>query len=219
MSGRCKRHDPVVSPAPDDPADDLSTGYEAVAGEFMQRRERSSIGVATVRMWARRLPRGGSVLDLGCGSGQPISAALSDEGFLVYGIDASPSMAAACRSRLPHAHVACEAIENSRFFGRAFDGVVALGVMFLLPAGVQRDIIRRVAAALNPDGRFLFTSPAQACTWTDALTGRASRSLGAKDYESSLSGAGLALVGAYKDEGRNHYYDARLARVQMASVT
>jgi 2-polyprenyl-3-methyl-5-hydroxy-6-metoxy-1,4-benzoquinol methylase len=190
--------------------DDASNGYEAVAAKFMERREQSSIGVGTVLTWARELPVGASILDLGCGHGVPLSMALNGEGFLIYGIDASPTLTAAFRSRLPRARVSCEAVEDSSFFGRAFDGVLAIGLIFLLPADVQRDLICRVAQALKPGGRFLFTSPADACAWTDALTGRRSLSLGVEDYKSVLTGAGLTLLGEYLDEGRNHYYDVRM---------
>ena len=199
-------------------AGDPSNGYEAVAPEFMRRREQSSIGVATVRMWARSLPRGGAILDLGCGSGVPISTALNNAGFAVYGIDASPSLTAAFRRRLPYAHVACEAIEDSRFFNRTFDGVIAVGLMFLLPSDAQRDLIRKIPVALNPDGRFLFTSPAQLCAWTDVLTGKESHSLGAEEYKVVLSEAGLTLVGEYEDEGENHYYDTRPWRARSSGA-
>ena len=47
-------------------------------------------------------------------------------------------------------HVSCEAVEDSSFFGRTFDGVIAVGLLFLLSAAEQRDLIRRVAFALNP---------------------------------------------------------------------
>lgn len=170
-------------------------------------RQQSCIGAATVRSWGRSLPRSASILDLGCGAGVPISEALITEGFAVYGVDASPNLTAAFRTRFPHAHVACEAVEDSRFFGRTFEGVIAVGLLFLLSADAQRDLIRRVALALNPGGRFLFTSPAQSCTWTDILTGRQSLSLGAEAYRSVLSDAGLTIVGAHLDEGDNHYYD------------
>jgi 2-polyprenyl-3-methyl-5-hydroxy-6-metoxy-1,4-benzoquinol methylase len=142
----------------------------------------------------------------------PLSEALHDEGFVIHGIDASPTLAAAFRRRLPGAHLACEAIEDSRFFDRQFDGVIAVGVMFLLPAEVQRATIHKVAQALNAGGRFLFTSPAQVCTWTDVLTGHPSYSLGADEYQAVLSSAGLTLVGEYEDEGENHYFDTCLPR-------
>jgi len=188
---------------------DPSNGYEAVASEFMTRREQSGIGVATVRAWARSLKPGASILDLGCGHGVPISAALMDDGFDVYGIDSSPSLIATFRHRFPGAHVACEAVEDSSFFCRQFDVIIAVGLMFLLPADMQDRLIRRVAQALNPDGRFLFTAPAEACTWKDVLTGQQSLSLGAETYKDLLSNAGLALVYEYLDEGDNHYYDSR----------
>jgi SAM-dependent methyltransferase len=194
-------------------AGDLSNGYEAVASEFMRRREQTSIGVAMVRTWARSLPRGGAILDLGCGTGVPISEALTNEGFAVYGIDASPTLAAAFRSRFSHAHLACEAIEHSGFFDRTFDGVLAVGLLFLLTAEVQRATIHKVGMALNAGGRFLFTSPAQKCTWTDVLTGHQSLSLGVEEYKAVLSDAGLMLIGEHEDEGENHYYDACLSRV------
>jgi 2-polyprenyl-3-methyl-5-hydroxy-6-metoxy-1,4-benzoquinol methylase len=188
--------------------DDHSNGYEAVAREFMGRREQSSVGIATIRTWDRSLPPGASILDLGCGHGVPISMALMNDGFVIHGVDASPSLITAFRRRFPHVHLACEAVEDSRFFNRTFDGVIAVGLMFLLPAVVQRDLIRKVALALKPGGRLLFTSPVSVCTWTDMLTGHESLSLGGEAYKAALSDAGLTLVGEYVDEGDNHYFDA-----------
>jgi SAM-dependent methyltransferase len=188
--------------------DDRSNGYEAAASEFMARRDASAIGVATVRAWARALGRGASILDLGCGHGVPISKALIDDGFVLYGVDASESLLAEFRRRFPHVPVACEPVEESRFFGQTFDGVLAWGLVFLLSADAQRDLIRRVARALDPGGRFLFTSPAQPCTWEDVLTGRLSLSLGAEGYRDALAHAGLVVSAEHLDEGENHYYDA-----------
>ncbi len=189
-------------------AADPANGYESAADEFMRRRESSTIGVSTVRQWATALPRGGSVLDLGCGSGAPIAESVFHDGFELFGIDASPTLAAAFSRRLPLATVACESIEESRLFDRQFDGVLAVGLLFLLPADSQRALIRKVAGALKAGGRFLFTAPSQECTWTDVLSGRESRSLGAEAYRTLLSASELGLVGESEDEGGNHYYEA-----------
>jgi 2-polyprenyl-3-methyl-5-hydroxy-6-metoxy-1,4-benzoquinol methylase len=188
--------------------EDLSNGYESAAEAFMTEREKSDIGVANVRAWAGVLPRGSCILDLGCGNGVPISRALIEDGFSVYGVDASTTMVAAFRDRFPQAQVVCEAVEQSRFFSRTFDGVLAWGLMFLLPAEAQLAVIRKLAVALRPGGRLLFTSPQQACAWTDALTARPSVSLGSEAYKSALSNAGLTLLGEHSDDGDNHYYDA-----------
>ena len=62
---------------------DRSSGYEGVAVEFLARRgsgRSTGVGVNTVRKWARTLPGGASVLDLGCGPGFPITEVLVTEG-------------------------------------------------------------------------------------------------------------------------------------------
>lgn len=187
------------------PAIDRSNGWEAVAGRLIA--ERSRVGAETVRTWCRELPAGATVLDLGCGAGVPVSETLIDEGCRVHGVDASPSLVETFRRRFPEVPVACEPAEESEFFGRSFDGVVAIGLMFLLPPDSQRQIIRRVASALHAGGRFLFTAPTQVATWTDLLTGRPSISLGDSEYRRVLAEAGLAVLGERVDEGENHYYD------------
>lgn len=185
---------------------DRSNGWEEVAARFTAVR--SSVGVATVRTWAGALSPGAAVLDLGCGNGVPIAEALMADGFDVHGIDASPSLVEAFRRRFPDAQVRCEAVEDSDFFGRNYDGIVAVGLLFLLDPDAQRALIGRVACALNPRGRFLFTAPTQAVAWPDLLTGRPSVSLGDAAYRQALSDAGLTMVREHADEGGNHYYDA-----------
>ena len=185
---------------------DTSNGWEAIAKEFM--RLRSSTGLALVQKWAASLPRGGAVLDVGAGFGEPLAAALIKDGFDVYAIDASATMVAAFQRRFPKARVACEAAEHSRFFERTFDGVLAVGLVFLLTADDQRQLLHRLAATLNPAGRLLFSAPHQVCTWNDLLTGRPSTSLGAGAYRHIIAATGLHLAGEHVDEGDNHYYEA-----------
>lgn len=138
---------------------DGSNGYEAVARDFMAQRS-ASIGLETVRAWAREFPSHASILDLGCGHGRPICQMLVGEGFAVYGVDASASLIAALRAQLPSVQAECATIEEFGFFGRTFDGVIAWGLIFLLTPDVQSLLIRKVARVLTPGGRFLFYCPA-----------------------------------------------------------
>lgn len=186
---------------------DPSVGWEAVAERFMALR--SPAGAALVRFWAQaHLPAGGAILDLGCGSGVPIARGLADDGFPIWGIDASPTLLSAFRRHLPGRPAACEAAQDSRFFGRRFDGMVAVGLVFLLDPAGQRQLLARVAAALEPGGHLLFTVPRAACAWRDTLTGRVSRSLGAAAYEALLAGVGLRVVGWQVDDDGNEYCHA-----------
>ena len=186
---------------------DQSNGYERIAEAFMRART-PSIGPTVVRRWARTLPAGASILDLGCGSGVPISEALLEEGFAIYAVDASETLIAKFRERFPGVPVECSSVEKSLFFSRSFDAAVAWGLVFLLPPETQRSLIRKVARALNRGGQFLFTAPREAGTWTDGMTGLPSYSLGHEAYERELAAHHLRLVGTDVDEGDNHYYFA-----------
>ena len=186
--------------------EDLSNGYEDLSAAFIETR--SKVGAATVREWAQSLPYSGAILDVGCGCGIPISQTLIECGFEVYGIDASAKMVKAFNRHFPQVPVACEAVENSPFFNRPFDAVASWGLFFLLSAEAQVALISKIANALVPGGRFLFTSPYQVTSWNDNLTGRPSQSLGRDAYKTALEGAGLLLIGDYDDEGGNHYFDA-----------
>jgi SAM-dependent methyltransferase len=190
---------------------DQSNGYEGVAIEFLTRRgsgRAMGVGVNMVRNWARTLPRGAAVADLGCGPGFPITEVLVAEGLNVFGVDAAPSFVQAFRRNLPGTPVVCEAVQDSKFFDRTFDAALAWGLMFLLSPEDQRRLIHKVAGILIPGGRLLFTAPAEIIVWNDAMTGLESRSLGAVEYRSEMTAVGLSVTSEYEDEGRNHYFDA-----------
>jgi cyclopropane fatty-acyl-phospholipid synthase-like methyltransferase len=153
---------------------DRSNGYERVAAEFLAGRgsaRSTGIGATTVRDWACTLRPGAVVIDLGCGSGFPITEVLFAEGLNVYAVDAAPSLVQAFRRNFPNTPVACEPVESSRFSDRMFDAVVAWGLIFLLSPEEQRRLLQRVGHILAPGGRLLFTSCAEPLVWNDANDG------------------------------------------------
>lgn len=192
-------------------SDDGSNGYEGiasiyVAGRGTRPRVGDAIGASTVRAWARAFPPGATVLDLGSGPGEPGTRILLEAGLATYAVDASSSMVAAFRERFPGVPIEQNTVEASEFFDRTFDGVLAWGLLFLLRPAAQALLIEKVARALNPGGRFLFTAPKEPLAWSDAMTGRPSQSLGAQAYDRLLRDAGLKWVAEAKDDGENYYY-------------
>ncbi len=174
------------------PPPDPASGWDTIADRFAAVR--SEVGSDVVRRWARQLPPGGEVVDVGCGTGWPIARVLADAGLAVSGIDPSPTLLAAFRETLPGAPAACEPVQTSSFFDRRFDGAVAIGVLFLLSETDQRSAIARIAAALRPGARLLFSAPRVACRWPDTLTGRISLSLGEGGYRALLAEHGFDLL-------------------------
>ena len=189
---------------------DKSNGYENHATTFIRCRSKGidGVGAPSVRRWARSLAPNATVLDVGCGIGDPISKALVDEGLTVYGIDASPSMVEGFMQNFPDSPVSCEAVEDSSFFDRQFDAIIAWGLMFLLPKETQEVVIQKMANALYAGGKLLFTAPSHPMKWNDAITEIESISLGAEKYKELLGASGLSLIEEFEDEGENHYYHA-----------
>ena len=131
--------------------------YEDNAAAFDAQRGRELIERAWLDRFAGMLPRGGDVLDLGCGMGEPIAADLVSRGFAVTGVDTSPSLIELARSRFPSQQwVVCDmrALE----LGRGFDGLLAWHSFFHLAPGDQRPMFARFAAHLSPGGVLMFTS-------------------------------------------------------------
>jgi len=191
---------------------DKSNGYEEVAAVFIAGRggrNSAGIGASALADWSQTLPSKATILDLGCGTGIPISQVLIERGFRVYGVDASPTILAAFRAGFPGVPLECAAVEDSDFFGRAFDAVIAWGLFFLLDVEVQRRLIKKIGGVLRSGGRLLFTAPAESDesgSWPDVMTGRPQFSLGYEEYRKALEAEGMSLVGTQRDEGGNHYY-------------
>jgi cyclopropane fatty-acyl-phospholipid synthase-like methyltransferase len=192
-------------------SEDGSNGYEGIASIYVAGRGTrplvgDAIGAATVRAWAQAFPPGATVLDLGSGPGEPSTRILQEAGLTTYAIDASPTMVAAFRERFPGVPIEQNTVEASTFFDRTFDGVLAWGILFLLTPVAQALVMEKVARALEPQGRFLFTAPRQPLEWLDAMTEHRSQSLGEHTYARLLRDAGLTWVADAQDEGENHYY-------------
>lgn len=189
---------------------DLSNGYERIAQEFIKVRGSSVNGIGTeeVRKWAKNFSPYSKVLDLGCGTGMPLTKALIEEGLDVLGVDASPTLVKEFRSHFPHSRIECEGVEDSSFFSRKFEGILSWGLIFLLNPASQELVLRKVSKALNKDGKFLFTAPSEKAIWKDLMTGNHSISLGRDRYLEILKSNDLDLIEEFEDSGKNHYFHA-----------
>lgn len=123
----------------------MSSGADDIIGLYERHAEAwDRIRIADLileREWMERfvalLPSGGSVLDLGCGSGQPIACHLFERGFAVVGVDSSPTLISKCRSRFPKAEWIV-ADMRALSINRKFTGVIAWDSFFHLSHEDQR---------------------------------------------------------------------------------
>ncbi|MGA8962516.1 MAG: class I SAM-dependent methyltransferase, partial [Pseudolabrys sp.] len=103
------------------------------------------------------LPKGASVLDLGCGSGSPVARHMAAQGLKITGVDSSPTFISLCRSRLPdHEWIVGDMRRLS--LGRSFQGILAWDSFFHLNHGDQRDMFDIFARHAGPSAVLMFNA-------------------------------------------------------------
>ena len=148
-----------------------------------------------IQRFVARLPAGGSVLDFGCGSGQPIARDLLERGFAVVGIDASPTLVATCRSRFPSAEWLV-ADMRSLSIDRRFDGLVAWDSFFHLGLEEQRAMFTTFRAHAAPGAVLLFTTGPEHGVAMGAFEGEPlfHASLAPSEYRALLAAQGFRVL-------------------------
>lgn len=144
--------------------------------------------------FAAGLPAGATILDVGCGSGWPIGAALLERGLQVIGVDASPGLIAHAQATLPAGVWSVGDMRESLPLG-PFDGVLAWHSLFHLSPDDQKKVLPKLAACVAEGGRLMFTS-GQAYgeiigDWRGEPLYHAS--LGPEAYRAPLADAGLRV--------------------------
>jgi SAM-dependent methyltransferase len=102
-------------------------------------------------------PAGADILDIGCGSGEPIARYLIEHRHIVTGVDSSPEMIEICQGHFP---VGDWRVADMRtlVLGRHFDGILAWDSFFHLCPDDQRGMFAIFAAHAAPKAALMFTS-------------------------------------------------------------
>lgn len=138
-------------------ADRIVDLYQRHARAWDETRGRSLFEKSWLDRFVDLLPPCGTVLDAGCGGGEPIAAYLISRDLRLTGIDSSPELIALCRARFPQLtfHVADM---RTLALPQRFGGIVAWDSFFHLTPGDQRRMIPVFAAHAAPGAALLFTS-------------------------------------------------------------
>ena len=98
-----------------------------------------------------------NVLDLGCGSGQPIAAYLIENGCQVTGVDRSEVMLEMARESFPEQTWINADMRHFRF-DQQFDGILAWDSFFHLTPDDQREMFAQFSAHAKRGAALMFTS-------------------------------------------------------------
>lgn len=121
--------------------------------------------------FAAKIKPNGKILDIGCGTGKPIAKYLSDQHFIITGIDVSDKMIECAKANdIKNANFL-----QSHFFDfvsdEPFDGIIAWDSLFHFPKNRQIEIYSKIYKLLNADGFFLFTHGKQEDEHVDQMFG------------------------------------------------
>ncbi|MEM9247634.1 MAG: class I SAM-dependent methyltransferase [Pseudomonadota bacterium] len=187
--------------------------YEKNASEFDAQRSRALFEARWLARFTRCLTPGGRVLDLGCGTGDPIARWFRTEGFGVTGLDFSPAMLEIARARFPAGDWR-EGDMRVLDLGEAFDGIIAWDSFFHLTPEEQRACIARISNHLVPGGSALLTVGPEAGEVTGRVGGTAvyHASLSPAAYAACLEANGLRLTGFLAEDPETERHTVLMAR-------
>lgn len=153
--------------APNPLADTIVDLYERHADTWLRRRNpAATLEAAWLQRFVAGLPADADadadaadteVLDIGCGTGQPIARWLVQQGLRVTGVDSSAAMLAHAR-RLQPEQTWVQADMRQLQLGRRFAGLLAWDSFFHLSPEAQRGMFAVFAAHALPGAMLMFTS-------------------------------------------------------------
>lgn len=186
--------------------------YERLGPAWARRRRKSLFERPALERFLAAMP-GPRVLDLGCGSGDPLALYLAGRGCRITGVEGARSMVRLFREALP-GHRAVHADMRGLRLGERFDAILAFDSVFHLSPDDQRSMMAVFAAHAAPDAALMFTAgPAASEAW-GTVEGAAvyHASLSPEEYRARLADAGFAVLDYRPEDPECNRHTIWLAR-------
>lgn len=136
----------------------VESGYDALGPRYREWSRASPVRIDRVRALLDRLSGGSTVVDLGCGPGEPATRLLAER-HRVVGVDLSAVQLNLARRAAPTA--ALVRADMTRFALRpgSVDAVASFYALGHLPPATHAPLLRSVAEWLRPGGVLLTSAP------------------------------------------------------------
>lgn len=147
-------HIPAVSfPAMNRFGPEIQAGYRSIAPTYhCQRVAREQVNVDWLDRLSEYLPSSGCVVDLGCGSGVPITRYFADRGYKVTGYDISPEMLDIARVEVPKASFEQISIEEIELMPASIDLVLSFFAIIHIDRSYHEALFTNIIEWLRPGG-------------------------------------------------------------------
>lgn len=187
--------------------------YESYAEEYDEKRNRDLFEKSYLDKVISHLTEGASVLDLGCGAGEPIARYLIEKGVNVTGLDYSHKMLSLCKERFP---------DHQWIFGDMrnlevedfFEAIISWGAFFHLTIDQQRDSLPKVCNLLKSNGVLLITVGHDEGEVTGTVAGQKvyHASLSKEEYERILEKCNLEVLEFNFQDPKCHGFSVLLGK-------
>jgi SAM-dependent methyltransferase len=139
------------------PADAIIGLYQRHAKAWAKDRGKQLMEQPWLDRFLDVQPPGSTILDIGCGSGEPIARYLVERSHIVTGIDTSSELIEICRSQFPDEDWWI-ADMRTLSLGQRFNGILAWDSFFHLGPDDQRSMFPVFAAHAAPRAALMFTT-------------------------------------------------------------
>jgi SAM-dependent methyltransferase len=141
-----------------DPKRIVAAGYDQIAERYLAWSDLrpSPTRLRYLELALDLIPVASDVLELGCGAGIPMTAALA-AGRTVTGVDISTTQLEMARRNVPKATFLQADMTTLAFEPARFDAVVAFYSLTHVPRDEHAELLRRIRTWLRPGGLFLAT--------------------------------------------------------------
>jgi len=140
--------------------------YDKIFEWFDQSRSKNLIEKEYLDLVIQHVPAG-SVLDLGCGAGEPLARFFIENGYFVTGIDGSQKMIELCHKRFPGENFFVADMRGLNL-KKKFEVIIAWDSFFHLSRDDQRLMFAVFESHIKPGGILIFTSgPDDGEVWSD----------------------------------------------------
>jgi trans-aconitate methyltransferase len=180
----------------EDPASRIVGHYERHALSWdADRRAAGWLDKPYIERFLSFVPRGATVLDLGCGGGSPVALHMVANGFRVTGVDSSPTLVSLCRTRMPDQEWIVGDM-RSLALGRRFQGILAWDSFFHLRHQDQQTMFKIFALHAAPAAILIFNAGFDHGEAIGSYRGDPlyHASLDASEYQALLADAGFELI-------------------------
>ncbi|MGE4061921.1 MAG: class I SAM-dependent methyltransferase [Rhodospirillaceae bacterium] len=176
-------------------AADIVALYQRHADKWDADRGKTLLERPWLDRFRQALAPGRPVLDLGCGTGDPMARYLIEQGHAIVGVDAAPAFIDICRRRFP-AQRWIPADMRTLVLNERFGGILAWGSFFHLTPDDQRPMFSTFARHAAPGAALMFTSGPEAGERIGAYHGDAlyHASLAPAEYEALLTANGFRVL-------------------------